>query len=63
MKQRFMLDTNAVRMLLERRSPQLDQWFAEERSSLAAIVAAELQRLGITLAAMDLSIASHAPAG
>ena len=25
MKQRFMLDTNAVRVLLERRSPQLDQ--------------------------------------
>lgn len=104
MKQRFMLDTNAVRMLLERRSPQLDQWFAEERCSLSAIVAAEirfglarrrlperraalvcdllevlpveafdeqvaktcgrlraeLQRLGITLAAMDLLIAAHA---
>ncbi len=104
MRQRFMLDTNAVRLLLERRSPQLDQWFAEERCSLSAIVAAEirfglsrrrlpearaalvrdllevlpveafdeqvakiygqlradLQRLGITLAAMDLLIASHA---
>ena len=104
MKQRFMLDTNAVRVLLERRSPQLDQWFAEERCSLSAIVAAEirfglacrrlsehrealvfdllevlpidafdaqvsktygqlraeLQRLGINLAAMDLLIAAHA---
>ena len=43
MKQRFMLDTNAVRLLLERRSPQLDQWFAEERCSLSAIVAAEIR--------------------
>ena len=103
-KQRFMLDTNAVRVLLERRSPQLDQWFAEERCSLSAIVAAEirfglarqtlsksraalvadlldvlpiepfdakvsvtygrlraeLQRLGLSLAAMDLLIAAHA---
>ena len=32
-----MLDTNAVRLLLERRSPQLDQWFAEERCGLSAI--------------------------
>jgi len=91
-------------VLLERRSPQLDQWFAEERCSLSAIVAAEirfglarrrlsehrealvcdllevlpieafdaqvsktygqlraeLQRLGINLAAMDLLIAAHA---
>ena len=38
-----MLDTNAVRVLLERRSPQLDQWFAEERCSLSAIVAAEIR--------------------
>jgi len=104
MKQRFMLDTNAVRALLERRSPQLDQWFAEERCSLSAIVVAEirfglarrrlpaprvalvhqllevmpieafdgqvasiygqlradLQRVGISLAAMDLLIAAHA---
>ena len=101
-----MLDTNAVRVLLERRSPQLDQWFAEERCSLSAIVAAEirfglarqtlserraalvadlldvlpiepfdaqvsatygllraeLQWLGISLAAMDLLIAAHAVA-
>ena len=101
-----MLDTNAVRVLLERRSPQLDQWFAEERCSLSAIVAAEirfglarqalserraalvadlldvlpiepfeaqvsaaygllraeLQRLGSSLAAMDLLIAAHAVA-
>ena len=106
MKQRFMLDANAVRFLLERRSPQLDQWFAEERCSLSAIVAAEirfglarqalsecraalvadlldvlpiepfdaqvsatygllraeLQRLGLSLAAMDLLIAAHAVA-
>ena len=104
MKQRFTLDANAVRVLLERRSIQLDQWFAEERCSLLAIVAAEirfglarqtlsehraalvadlldvlpiepfdaqvsvtygrlraeLQRLGISLAAMDLLIAAHA---
>ena len=43
MKRRFMLDTNAVRCLLERRSPILDQWFAEERCSLSAIVAAEIR--------------------
>ena len=99
-----MLDTNAVRVLLERRSPQLDHWFAEDRCSLSAIVAAELrfglerrrlseqraalvqnlldvlpveafdasasrvygtlrfrlQQTGITVAAMDLLIASHA---
>jgi hypothetical protein len=63
MKQRFMLDTNAMRMLLERRSSQLDQWFAQERCSLSAILAAKLQRLGITLAAMDLLSAAHAPSG
>ena len=99
-----MLDTNAVRVLLGRRSPQLDQWFAEDRCSVSAIVAAEirfglerrrlpeqqaalvqnlldvlpveafdesasrvygklrfrLQQAGITMAAMDLLIASHA---
>ena len=38
-----MLDTNAVRALLERCSPQLDQWFVEERCSLSAIVAAEIR--------------------
>ena len=103
-KQRFMLDTNAVRVLLEHRSLLLDQWFAEERCSLSAIVAAEiriglarqtlsehlaalvadlldvlpiepfdthvsvtyghlraeLQRLGISLAAVGLLIAAHA---
>ena len=42
MKRRFMLDTNAVRLLLERSSPVLDQWFAQERCSLSAIVAAEI---------------------
>ena len=99
-----MLDTNTVLVLLERRSPQLDQWFAEDRCSVSAIVAAEicfglecrrlperravlvqnlldvwpvepfdkpachiygklrfrLQQIGITVAAMDLLIASHA---
>ncbi len=38
-----MLDTNAVRALLERCSPQLDQWFAEDRCSVSAIVAAEIR--------------------
>ena len=41
MKQRFMLDTNAVRLLLERCSPEFDQWFAEDRCSVSVIVAAE----------------------
>jgi tRNA(fMet)-specific endonuclease VapC len=58
MKQRFMLDTNGVRLLLERRSPVLDQWFAEERCSLSAIVAAEirdgLERRQLTQARTDL---------
>jgi hypothetical protein len=58
-----MTDTNTVPMLLERRSPQLDQWFLEKCSSLAAMVAAQMQRLGITLAAMGVLIAAHAPAG
>ena len=43
MKRRFMLDTNAVRALLERRSPELDRWFAEERCCISAIVAAEIR--------------------
>jgi tRNA(fMet)-specific endonuclease VapC len=38
-----MLDTNAVRALVERNSPQLDQWFAEDRCSISAVVAAELR--------------------
>ena len=38
-----MLDTNAVRALLERRSVELDRWFCEERCSISAIVAAELR--------------------
>ena len=38
-----MLDTNAVRVLLERRSPRLDQWFAEDRCSVSAIVAVEIR--------------------
>ena len=58
MKQRFMLDTNAVCLLLERRSPVLDQWSAEERCSLSAIVAAEirdgLERRQLTQARADL---------
>ena len=43
MKQRFMLDTNYVRVLFERRSPRLDQWLSEESCSLSAIVAAEIR--------------------
>ena len=43
-----MLETNTVRVLLERRSAQLDHWFAEERGSLSAIVAAEI-RFGLVL--------------
>lgn len=43
MKQVFMLDTNAVRALVERTSPQLDRWFGEDRCSLSAVVAAELR--------------------
>ena len=38
-----MLDTNAVRALVEGRSPQLDRWFAEQRCALSAIVAAEVR--------------------
>ena len=38
-----MLDTNAVRALVEKSSPQLDQWFAEDRCSLSAVVVAELR--------------------
>jgi tRNA(fMet)-specific endonuclease VapC len=38
-----MLDTNAVRALVERSSPQLDQCFAEDRCSLSAVVVAELR--------------------
>ena len=38
-----MLDTNAVRALVDRTSPQLDRWFAEDRCSLSAVVAAELR--------------------
>ena len=38
-----MLDTNAVRALVERNSPQLDQWFAEDRCSISALVAAEMR--------------------
>lgn len=43
MKRAFMLDSNAVRLLLERRSAQLDTWFAEERCSLSAVVDAEIR--------------------
>jgi len=37
-----MLDTNAVRAVLERRSPALDRWFCEKRCSISAIVAADI---------------------
>jgi len=38
-----MLDTNAVRALVEGRSPRLDGWFAEQRCCLSAIVVAEIR--------------------
>lgn len=41
-KRRFMLDMNAVRALIERRSTELDRWFCEECCSISAIVAAEI---------------------
>jgi len=37
------VSTSPVRVLLEQCSPQLDQWFAEERCSVSAIVAAEIR--------------------
>jgi|GEM_PF-6074012 len=42
MNQYFMLDTNAVRALLERRSLQLDQC-SQKRCSLSAVVATEIR--------------------
>lgn len=40
---KLMLDTNAVRALMDGRSPRLDGWFAEQRCCLSAIVAAEIR--------------------
>ena len=68
MKQRFMLDTNAVRMLPERRAALVCdllevlpvEAFDEQVAKTYGRLRAELQRLGITLAAMDLLIAAHA---
>jgi len=55
-KRLFMLDTHAVRALLERRSPELDRWFCEERCCISAIVAAEI---GFGLERRRLSPARH----
>ncbi|MCP9917558.1 type II toxin-antitoxin system VapC family toxin [Cyanobium sp. ATX 6F1] len=38
-----MLDTNAVRALLDGRSPRLDGWLAEQQCCLSVIVAAEIR--------------------
>ena len=38
-----MLDTNAVRALVDGCSPRLDGWFAEQRCCISAIVAAEIR--------------------
>ena len=67
-KQRFMLDANAVCVLLERRTALvaglLDvlpiEPFDAEVSVTYGRLRAELQRLGLSLAAMDLLIAAHA---
>ena len=40
---RLMLDTNAVRALVDGSSPQLDSWFAEQRCCISVIVAAEIR--------------------
>ena len=58
MKEHFILDTNAVRVLLERRSLQLDQWFAKECCSLSAIVAAEI-RFGLARQLLSRHRAFH----
>lgn len=65
-----MLDTNAVRALVDGDSPRLDGLFAEQRCCISVIVAAEI-RYGLEkkelharkrrpLGLMDLLIASHA---
>jgi tRNA(fMet)-specific endonuclease VapC len=38
-----MLDTNAVRALVDGDSPRLDGWFTEQRCCVSAIVAAEIR--------------------
>jgi len=42
-KERLMLDTNAVSAFLKRRSPRLDGWMREQRCCLSAIVVAEIR--------------------
>jgi tRNA(fMet)-specific endonuclease VapC len=39
---RLMLDTNAVRALVDGHSPRLDGWFADQRCCISVIVAAEI---------------------
>ena len=39
---RLMLDTNAVRALVDGHSPRLDDWFADQRCCISVIVAAEI---------------------
>ena len=67
-----MLDTNAVRALVDGDSPRLDGLFAEQRCCISVIVAAEIRyglekkelnarkRQLIEAEMMDLLIASHA---
>ena len=40
---RRMLDTNAVRALVDGRSPRLDGWFADQHCCISVIVAAEIR--------------------
>ena len=42
-KEKLMLDTNAMRAFLKRRSPLLDVWVREQRCCLSAIVVAEIR--------------------
>ncbi len=39
-----MLDTNAMRALVDGRSPQLDRWFVQNSCGLSAIVVAEIRQ-------------------
>jgi tRNA(fMet)-specific endonuclease VapC len=47
-----MLDTNAVRALVDGCSPRLDGWFAEQRCCISVIVAAEI-RYGLEKKALN----------
>lgn len=42
-KEKLMLDTNAMRAFLKRRSPRLDVWVREQGCCLSAIVVAEIR--------------------